>query len=118
MAPYAQQLMQQEGVGTGSHTLAVLTARIACPPMQWVADCVLHGQFPASRELKMAFQLLPLPVSGHTSACWRCVASAVLPRVAAVLLLQPWLPCVLAADPPNNPHACRARACRRCCSRG
>jgi WD repeat-containing protein 48 len=34
---------------------------------QWVADCVLHGHFPVSRELKMAFQLLPLPGSGLPS---------------------------------------------------
>ena len=44
------------------------------PSMQWVADCVLHGQFPVSRELKMAFQLMPLPVSrgglSVSGVCW------------------------------------------------
>ncbi|KAI3432393.1 hypothetical protein D9Q98_003949 [Chlorella vulgaris] len=30
---------------------------------QWVADCVLRGRYPVSRELKMAFQLMPLPGS-------------------------------------------------------
>ncbi|KAL4423890.1 hypothetical protein ABPG75_001191 [Micractinium tetrahymenae] len=34
---------------------------------QWVAECVLNGHFPLSRELKMAFQLLPLPGSGLPS---------------------------------------------------
>lgn len=36
----------------------------SCPALpQWVADCVLRGRYPVSRELKMAFQLMPLPVS-------------------------------------------------------
>lgn len=34
---------------------------------QWVAECVLKGHFPVSRELKMAFQLLPLPGSALPS---------------------------------------------------
>lgn len=34
------------------------------PALQWVADCVLAGQYSVGRELKMAFQLLPLPVRG------------------------------------------------------
>lgn len=44
-------------------TLDLEHMHVTRPSMQWVADCVLHGQFPVSRELKMAFQLLPLPVS-------------------------------------------------------
>ena len=31
--------------------------------LQWAAECVVHGHYPASRELKLAFQLVPLPVS-------------------------------------------------------
>lgn len=34
---------------------------------QWVAECVLNGHYPLSRELKMAFQLVPLPGSGLPS---------------------------------------------------
>lgn len=43
--------------------------------LQWVAECVLDGHYPLSRELKMAFQLVPLPV-GHSwsSACLTPVA--------------------------------------------
>ena len=58
---------------------AGLTLRALHPPLvaQWVADCVLRGQFPVGRELKTAFQLLPLEV--RAERCGLPAAAHALP---------------------------------------
>ena len=93
--------------------------------VQWVADCVLHGRYPVSRELKMAFQLAPLPVG--VPACfwkpaWRMRLGGILPsfrqhsrparhtHLVFPHLATPACPCSR-----SSLAACRALSCRRCC---
>lgn len=65
-------VMQNWVHGLSAHVAALNGPWPARLLMQWVADCVLHGQFPVSRELKMAFQLLPLPVGAGATLLFHC----------------------------------------------
>lgn len=62
----AISLYQGAGLQFGMQRRGLLSLMMASQVptlLQWVAECVLNGHYPLSRELKMAFQLVPLPVS-------------------------------------------------------